>query len=238
MNGDTGSTPVADSTNSLLGPLSKLLLDDLQGQLLLLDSPQDLFEQLELARHQAAKSAAGAGGAIDITQFDITQFASSELASRWLDDGQDSPSIEKLTEVLPALEDVDTVFLGDLAAITEVFTQAESGDPGQANTHNTVVITRILSFCRDRVRGRVFIRLRPDSNRHQFPAELLFSLGYIKLPIAVAKQAGDSGRNQIDAAGEQLSDQIFFYSLQSYKTQPDWLNSRFWANPERWNLPN
>ena len=27
---------------------------------------------------------------------------------------------------------------------------------------------------------------------------------------------------------------IFYYDLDTYKTVPDWLNSRHWANPERW----
>ncbi|MHB1085459.1 MAG: DUF6231 family protein [Thiobacillus sp.] len=27
---------------------------------------------------------------------------------------------------------------------------------------------------------------------------------------------------------------IFYYDIDTYKMVPDWLNSRFWANPERW----
>lgn len=27
---------------------------------------------------------------------------------------------------------------------------------------------------------------------------------------------------------------IYYYDLETYKTVPDWLNSRFWAHPERW----
>ena len=27
---------------------------------------------------------------------------------------------------------------------------------------------------------------------------------------------------------------IHYYDLDTYKTVPDWLNARFWANPERW----
>ena len=27
---------------------------------------------------------------------------------------------------------------------------------------------------------------------------------------------------------------IYFYDLATYKTVPDWLNARYWANPERW----
>ena len=27
---------------------------------------------------------------------------------------------------------------------------------------------------------------------------------------------------------------VYHYDLDTYKTVPDWLNARFWANPERW----
>lgn len=27
---------------------------------------------------------------------------------------------------------------------------------------------------------------------------------------------------------------IYYYDIETYKTVPDWLNSRFWAHPERW----
>ena len=29
---------------------------------------------------------------------------------------------------------------------------------------------------------------------------------------------------------------IHYYDLDTYKTVPDWLNARHWANPERWQL--
>lgn len=28
---------------------------------------------------------------------------------------------------------------------------------------------------------------------------------------------------------------LYYFDLYDYKTIPDWLNSRFWANPERWD---
>ncbi|MDP1543723.1 MAG: DUF6231 family protein [Polycyclovorans sp.] len=33
-----------------------------------------------------------------------------------------------------------------------------------------------------------------------------------------------------DAAGMRIHE----YDIETYKSVPDWLNSRFWANPERW----
>ncbi len=35
-----------------------------------------------------------------------------------------------------------------------------------------------------------------------------------------------------DGAGHHHG--LFVYAIETYKTVPDWLNSRFWANPERW----
>ena len=226
-----------NSATSLVKPLSKLLLDELQGQLLLLDPPQGLIEQLLLLQHQNGGEGEMAG---------ITEVVSSELLSRKLDAGQNRLSVERIPEALSQLEGVDTVFLGDLATTAEIFTHVGPADPGEAgragrsDADNIAAITRLLSYCRDRVRGRVFISLKPGPDGDQVPGELLFSLGYIKLPTATQRQSEghESASVQTEAADMQELEQIYFFSLQSYKTQPDWLNSRFWANPERWNLPN
>lgn len=39
------------------------------------------------------------------------------------------------------------------------------------------------------------------------------------------------GFNLVQQAGEW----VMCYDIVSYKTVPDWLNSRHWAHPERWN---
>ena len=222
---------------SLVKPLSKLLLDDLQGQLLLLDPPQGLTEQLLLLQRQSSGQGEMAG---------ITEVVSSELLSRKLDAGHNPLCDERIPETLAQLEGVDTVFLGDLATAAQIFAHVGPADPGEAggagrsDADNITAVTRLLAFCRDRVRGRVFICLKPGPDGDQVPGELLFSLGYIKLPTASQRQSEghESASVQTEAADMQTLGQIYFFSLQSYKTQPDWLNSRFWANPERWNLPN
>ncbi|MES1925471.1 hypothetical protein T31B1_09108 [Salinisphaera sp. T31B1] len=28
---------------------------------------------------------------------------------------------------------------------------------------------------------------------------------------------------------------LYRYDIHDYKTTPDWLNKRYWANPERWD---
>ena len=237
MTSDTDRGSGFNSATSLVKPLSKLLLDELQGQLLLLDPPQGLVEQLLLLRRQ---------NGVQGETVDITEVVSSELASRRLDDGQNPLFVEQIPETLAQLEGVDTVFLGDLATTAEIFAHVKRVDPGnpdgagQSGTDNIAAITRLLSYCRDRVRNRVFIRLKTGPDSYQIPGELLLSLGYIKLPTITQRQSQghESASAKIEAGNMQALEQMYFFSLQSYKTQPDWLNSRFWANPERWNLPN
>jgi hypothetical protein len=37
------------------------------------------------------------------------------------------------------------------------------------------------------------------------------------------------------SAADPVADlRIHYYDIDTYKTVPDWLNPRFWANPERW----
>jgi len=244
--GSQSNPDSAGSPASILEPISKLLLDDLEDQLLLLDPPQGLLEQLHITQCQdVAREDSGDTDAdenrVGNRVESISVFYSNELVSHHPPDGGNRPSIDQIPEVLSLLENVDTVFLGNLSATAEFFADADpgsDGESGQPGLSNRKGITRLLSYCRDRVRRRVFICLQPDSAGNQLPGELLFSLGYIKLPIAEARHAASRCGERMVEADKHVPDQIFFYSLRSYKTQPDWLNSRFWANPERWNLPN
>jgi len=38
----------------------------------------------------------------------------------------------------------------------------------------------------------------------------------------------------LSAADPAADLRIHYYDLDTYKTVPDWLNNRYWANPERW----
>ena len=55
------------------------------------------------------------------------------------------------------------------------------------------------------------------------PDTLFFSFGFRKLDVAQRVSAGHENR-------------WYEYRLSHYKQSPDWLNARFWANPERFNL--
>ena len=52
--------------------------------------------------------------------------------------------------------------------------------------------------------------------------QLFFSLGFRRLPLNMKDQ------------GDTLC--WFEYRLSQYKSAPDWLNARFWANPERFDV--
>ncbi len=52
-----------------------------------------------------------------------------------------------------------------------------------------------------------------------------FSLGYVECPVSFPVSGEGSPATQ-----------HYLYSLEHYKTPPTWLNAKYWANPERWNL--
>lgn len=66
---------------------------------------------------------------------------------------------------------------------------------------------------------RVVVACRSGQSQSGNLDTLFFSLGFKKLTM-------------LDAAG--LDTQLWYeYRLSQYKAAPDWLNARFWANPER-----
>jgi hypothetical protein len=79
-------------------------------------------------------------------------------------------------------------------------------------TPDTPGIQQLISRCRDIHSRRLVILLNqaPDSTTRQY----LMSLGLHQLP--------DNGS-------------VFYHDLYDYKPTPDWLNNRFWANPDLWN---
>jgi hypothetical protein len=59
-----------------------------------------------------------------------------------------------------------------------------------------------------------------------------------RLVILLDQQPGAEIRQQLIGLGlHQLSNYpgVFYHDLYDYKPTPDWLNNRFWANPELWN---
>ena len=71
---------------------------------------------------------------------------------------------------------------------------------------------------------RVLAHCRQTENTTSEIDHLFFSLGFRRLPFTM--QMGDSGDTLC----------WFEYRLSQYKSAPDWLNARFWANPERFDV--
>jgi hypothetical protein len=83
---------------------------------------------------------------------------------------------------------------------------------------------QFLAKMRDRHAKRLVVfydaQLQAKNNCPQLDRLAFFSLGF-KSPEGIAQA--------------KTSSTLYEYSLKDYKTVPDWLNARFWANPERWN---
>jgi hypothetical protein len=85
--------------------------------------------------------------------------------------------------------------------------------------------------------GGVLETLDPESAR-----QLLARLRLFEAPrLLVAARAAPLGPTDFLALGMQCLDvaaddgwALYEYDLATYKPAPDWLNARFWANPERW----
>jgi hypothetical protein len=72
----------------------------------------------------------------------------------------------------------------------------------------------VLAKCRD-ILTRHFIVVAPDTT--DWPAAEFLALGMTQTDTA----------NQTDYV-------VYEYDIASYKTTPDWLSAKGWANPERW----
>lgn len=82
---------------------------------------------------------------------------------------------------------------------------------GADSLSNKTALTQQLTRLRDLLARRVLILAHPHYN------SLLHALGF----------------SQIEQLTEQLI--LWQFNILSYKQVPEWLNSRFWANPENWD---
>jgi len=64
------------------------------------------------------------------------------------------------------------------------------------------------------------------------PDQQLFSHGFQKLGDAGKKMAQSNDKHHFLNSEERC----FKFRLEEYKAVPDWLNAKFWAHPERFNL--
>lgn len=129
--------------------------------------------------------------------------------------------------------DDSVLILGEApSALSAVWPNAEHQTPEASLAHRyelavlidpqsltTESISQLVAVARDRWARQVLVLVPKLSNNHNTEREF-FALGFKhrQLPEAL----------NVDFAA-------YGFSITRYKTTPDWLNSRYWANPERWN---
>ena len=130
--------------------------------------------------------------------------------------------------------DDSVLILGEMpSALSVIWPQADFQTPNSSLTHRyelavlvdpqslttTETISQLVAAARDRWARQVLVLVPKQSNNHATESEF-FALGFQhrQLPDAL----------QVDFAA-------YGFSITRYKATPDWLNSKYWANPERWN---
>jgi len=177
----------------LIDLLQKLLLDDLEGDLLIIDDSPAV-----------ASAAAGSLDSSDSRQ--VLHLAPDRVTT--------PIELPSLGAPLPPLHEIDTLYM----ATPERFSQCVSWSGAEAGFSSTsVALLQMLAQCRDRVAKRVFVRIDKQNQSLGLHRQNLFALGFYGVDI------GQGG-------------QLYAYSLRGYKSVPDWLNAKYWAHPERWNL--
>jgi hypothetical protein len=97
------------------------------------------------------------------------------------------------------------------------------------------VVANTLEYLDRKTAGRVFARLR-DINTRRF---------VVLVPIGNAWEGHCSHWETTDLLGYgmtlmaryRVDDKplhLYHYAIETYKTTPDWLNSKHWAHPEHW----
>jgi len=92
---------------------------------------------------------------------------------------------------------------------------------GALSDHSRQVLEPVIAGLRDRYSRQLLVRLddndrgrTPNKSNDLLEPEDMRALGLRRMP------------------GSQ---RLYQFNLDSYKHNPDWLNSRFWANPDQWN---
>lgn len=131
-----------------------------------------------------------------------------------------------LFAVLPSLADADLVYIADITAMVEAMAPLVA-----------LSAINLLGTFRDRVRGTVYVAFPPaevDQSAMAGDGAALckadfFALGFVDASRELYPISG------VEASSGSCSRGLFRYSLRDYKAMPGWLNSKYWANPERWN---
>lgn len=207
---------------------SSMLLFDADTQL-----HSDVLQQFSRAQahYQAQTEAKGskplqppATAVPQLTQIDSpTYFQRSSVG-----EGQPIGLLDDLPGLLPDLSGVDLVYIADPLLLAEsMLRSVQTSAATPAEIRNLAL--RVLANFRDRVRGPVYasIKMQSADSTAEVSACLsrsdFFALGFV-------------ASGEIAGAVDTGAMRLYRYTLRDYKSVPGWLNSKYWAHPERWNV--
>jgi len=208
--------------HTALEPLAQQLLSHLPSSILLLDSRAELYQTaLKLL---CAETATAVRESKSLSQINPDQvWADSES------DSQDPAYRLSALANLPALKEADVVYV---ANPLEIAGHMAGDDPvsgkGASDSIHAKLALNLLGLLRDRVRHTVYVGISSEEAARE---------------EAAGREAASLSRNELFSLGYQESREVtglplslFRYSLRDYKQVPGWLNSKYWAHPERWKL--
>lgn len=119
-----------------------------------------------------------------------------------------SPQVAETVQTADSLEKLKSITRQRLAIING-FPEEISADDG----------TQILAALRD-LKAEIIYVLHRDADERWLEADFR-ALGF---------------RHIKQYPKETPSKTLYYFDIYDYKLTPDWLNSKFWANPERWDI--
>jgi hypothetical protein len=143
------------------------------------------------------------------------------------------PFLPLIAETLHATAAQTIIRVGELpwpehAVAPEAMTIASAQEIATQHARAELAIARLPASLEPREARRLIAALRDLLARQLLlfvPEKLLDDTTL--LGLALTRQA------RFDVEGEHW--QAWSYDIRTYKSVPDWLNPKFWANPENWN---
>ena len=235
--------------------LARVLLAQQPASLLLLDRGEELLGCIQALLPEMAEPAAK----VKLQHIDPLAHAAALVAESPDALPEQGESLATLLQRMPVLLTADLIYIADINELAAAFSLLCAGKTSGKRT--TVPVVHLLGALRDRVRGALFVAFDPKSGNRESPAGLasatrtkaptlaksdFIALGFVDAtPIDTKSNNTRDGLSGVDRTESRAQNQhtdaprterLFRYSLRDYKAVPGWLNSKYWANPERWNV--
>ena len=145
-------------------------------------------------------------------------------------------SLQNLPALLPDLTQVDLVYIADPCQLASALCQSSRSCDKTPGAIRKLAI-RLLAMFRDHARGPVYASVKAQSATSSDGASGglarsdFFSLGFVDASREITSQITNA-----TGAGGTGPGLLYRYTLRDYKSVPGWLNSKYWAHPERWNV--